>query len=210
VVTFIVQAVNDILDKDFDINFGLGNRRVTILDPATGTGTFLYEVIKQVYRNFERYGVNKWNELLRESQLLSRLYGFELLMTPYTIAHLKLALLLESIGYKFEPEDYSTLKYYTKKNYNFFFTNELTVYYKNNPKSYSKISQKKNFYETSLKKIYKELFFFYYKIYKVNNSQFSFIKFIFFKLGFTKFLVFIFISLDIIKLRLFYRILFKK
>ena len=105
VVTFIVQAVNDILDKDFDINFGLGNRRVTILDPATGTGTFLYEVIKQVYRNFERYGVNKWNELLRESQLLSRLYGFELLMTPYTIAHLKLALLLESIGYKFEPEE---------------------------------------------------------------------------------------------------------
>jgi predicted helicase len=90
---------------DFDINFGLGNRRVTILDPATGTGTFLYEVIKQVYRNFERYGVNKWNELLRESQLLSRLYGFELLMTPYTIAHLKLALLLESIGYKFEPEE---------------------------------------------------------------------------------------------------------
>ena len=105
VVSFIVQAVNDILDKDFDINFGLGNRRVTILDPATGTGTFLYEVIKQVYRNFERYGVNKWNELLRESQLLSRLYGFELLMTPYTIAHLKLALLLESIGYKFEPEE---------------------------------------------------------------------------------------------------------
>jgi len=105
VVSFIVQAVNDILDKDFDINFGLGNRRVTILDPATGTGTFLYEVIKQIYRNFERYGVNKWNELLRESQLLSRLYGFELLMTPYTIAHLKLALLLESIGYKFEPEE---------------------------------------------------------------------------------------------------------
>jgi predicted helicase len=105
VVSFIVQAVNDILDKDFDINFGLGNRRVTILDPATGTGTFLYEVIKQVYRNFERYGVNKWNDLLRESQLLSRLYGFELLMTPYTIAHLKLALYLESIGYKFEPEE---------------------------------------------------------------------------------------------------------
>ena len=105
VVTFIVQAVNDILDKDFDISFGLGNRRVTILDPATGTGTFLYEVIKQVYRNFEKYGVNKWNDLLRESQLLSRLYGFELLMTPYTIAHLKLALLLESIGYKFESEE---------------------------------------------------------------------------------------------------------
>jgi glycosyltransferase involved in cell wall biosynthesis len=113
------------------------------------------------------------------------------------------------VNYKFEPEDYATLKYYIKKNYNFFFTNELTAFYKNNSKSYSKISQKNIFYEKNLKKISKELFFFYYKIYKVNNLQFSFIKFIFFKLGFAKFLVFIFISLDIIKLRLFYRILFK-
>ena len=105
VVTFIVQAVNDILDKDFDIPFGLGNRQVIILEPATGTGTFLYEVIKQVYRNFERYGVNKWNLFLRENNLLKRLYGFELLMTPYTIAHLTLALLLENIGYEFQPEE---------------------------------------------------------------------------------------------------------
>ncbi len=105
VVSFIVQAVNDILDKDFDLQFGLGNRRVTILDPATGTGTFLYEVIKQVRSNFEKYGVNNWTKILKDTQLLSRLYGFELLMTPYTIAHLKLALLLESIGYKFEPEE---------------------------------------------------------------------------------------------------------
>jgi len=105
VVTFIVQAVNDILDKDFDLQFGLGNRRVTILDPATGTGTFLYEVIKQVYRNFEKYGVNKWSKFLKDTQLLSRIYGFELLMTPYTIAHLKLSLLLENLGYKFDDEE---------------------------------------------------------------------------------------------------------
>lgn len=103
VVSFIVQAVNDILDKEFDISFGLGNRRVSILDPATGTGTFLYEVIKQVYQNFEKYGVNNWSKILKDTQLLNRLYGFELLMTPYTIAHLKLALYLENIGYKFEP-----------------------------------------------------------------------------------------------------------
>ncbi len=105
VVSFIVRAVNDLLDKEFDLDDGLGSRKVTILDPATGTGTFLYAVIKQIYFNFQKYGVNRWNELLRDKKVLQRLYGFELLMTPYTIAHLKLALLLETLGYRFEDKE---------------------------------------------------------------------------------------------------------
>ncbi|MFM6826770.1 MAG: type ISP restriction/modification enzyme, partial [Dolichospermum sp.] len=105
VVSFIVKAVNDILENDFNLDDGLGSKNVTILDPATGTGTFLYEVIKQIYFNFEKYGVNRWNQLFREKQVLKRLYGFELLMTPYTIAHLKLGLLLENLGYEFEGKE---------------------------------------------------------------------------------------------------------
>lgn len=105
VVSFIVRAVNDLLDQEFDLDDGLGSRKVTILDPATGTGTFLYEVIKQIYFNFEKYGVNRWNELLRDKKVLERLYGFELLMTPYTIAHLKLVLLLETLGYRFAEKE---------------------------------------------------------------------------------------------------------
>ncbi|MFM6012944.1 MAG: N-6 DNA methylase, partial [Dolichospermum sp.] len=105
VVSFIVKAVNDILENDFNLDDGLGSKNVTILDPATGTGTFLYEVIKQIYFNFEKYGVNRWNQLFREKQVLKRLYGFELLMTPYTIAHLKLGLLLENLGYEFQEKE---------------------------------------------------------------------------------------------------------
>ncbi|MDB9312342.1 N-6 DNA methylase [Spirulina sp. CS-785/01] len=105
VVSFIVKAVNDILDQDFDLEYGLGSRKVTILDPATGTGTFLYAVIKQIRANFEKYGVNRWNLLFRDNKVLSRLYGFELLMTPYTIAHLKLGLLLERLGYEFADKE---------------------------------------------------------------------------------------------------------
>ncbi|MGK7923608.1 MAG: type ISP restriction/modification enzyme, partial [Trichodesmium sp.] len=105
VVSFIVKAVNHILDKYFDLEYGFGSRKVTILDPATGTGTFLYRTIKQIYFNFEKYGANRWNELLRDSQVLKRLYGFELLMTPYAIAHLKLGLLLEALGYRFEEKE---------------------------------------------------------------------------------------------------------
>jgi predicted helicase len=107
VVNFIVRSVNDILvnEEIFDLEYGLGNRKVTILDPATGTGTFLYAVIKQIRDNVAKYGVDKWNSFLRDAKLLKRLFGFELLMTPYTIAHLKLSLLLGDLGYKFAPEE---------------------------------------------------------------------------------------------------------
>ena len=107
VVNFIVGAVNDILENEdiFDLQYGLGNRKVTILDPATGTGTFLYGVIKQIHDNVAKYGIDKWNSFLRDTKLLNRLFGFELLMTPYTIAHLKLGLLLGDLGYKFAPDE---------------------------------------------------------------------------------------------------------
>jgi predicted helicase len=105
VVSFIVKFVNDILDHDFDLEEGLGSRRVTILDPATGTGTFLYEIIKQIYVNFSKYGVQNWHQLFKSRKVLARLHGFELLMTPYAIAHLKLQLLLESLGYKFDDNE---------------------------------------------------------------------------------------------------------
>lgn len=107
VVNFIVRAVNDILvdERMFDLQDGFANRRVTILDPATGTGTFLYAVIKQIRDNVGKYGVDRWNSFLRDRNLLNRLFGFELLMTPYTIAHLKLGLLLGDLGYKFAQEE---------------------------------------------------------------------------------------------------------
>jgi predicted helicase len=105
VVNFIVRSVNDILNQVFDLQYGLGNRKVTILDPATGTGTFLYAVIKQIRDNVTKYGVDRWNIFLKDINLTNRLFGFELLMTPYTIAHLKLGLLLGDLGYKFAPEE---------------------------------------------------------------------------------------------------------
>ncbi len=108
VVNFIVRAVNDLLsdEKVFDLEDGLGSRKVTILDPATGTGTFLYAVIKQIYQNETEDGITRrWNKFFRLKKLLSRIFGFELLMTPYTIAHLKLGLLLTDLGYDFEPDE---------------------------------------------------------------------------------------------------------
>ena len=127
VVRFIVRAVDQLLRRDFGLTEGLADasrvshkvveaqavdrrtadhrkrvdrsfHRVQILDPATGTGTFLAEAVRLVRNRFEgREGL--WQDYV-ERDLLPRLGGFELLMASYAIAHLKLDLLLEQTGYR--------------------------------------------------------------------------------------------------------------
>jgi len=117
VVNFIVRAVDDILKTEFDLPQGLADtsktkirvdvqgkpveqevHQVQILDPATGTGTFLTEVIKQIYKKFEgQQGI--WSNYV-DTHLIPRLNGFELLMASCAMAHLKLDLLLTETGYK--------------------------------------------------------------------------------------------------------------
>ncbi len=119
VVNFIVRAVDDILKEEFGLSQGLADtstieidvdvqgqkkpvkktvHKVQILDPASGTGTFLAEVIKQIYKKFEnQQGI--WSDYV-EKHLIPRLHGFEILMAPYTICHLKLEMLLRETGYK--------------------------------------------------------------------------------------------------------------
>ncbi|MCW5898977.1 MAG: N-6 DNA methylase [Flavobacteriales bacterium] len=127
VVRFIVRAVDEILKSEFGLVAGLadaskvkikrkvvtqgrhGNakvkevaieeevHRVQVLDPATGTGTFLAEVVRQVYAKFEgQQGL--WPAYV-EQHLIPRLNGFELLMASYAMAHLKLDLVLRDTGY---------------------------------------------------------------------------------------------------------------
>lgn len=117
VVNFIVRAVDEILKEDFGIAQGLADNskikikvdnqgkkieeevhRVQILDPATGTGTFLAEVVKHIHKKFKgQEGI--WSNYV-EKDLIPRLNGFELLMASYAMAHLKLDLLLSETGYK--------------------------------------------------------------------------------------------------------------
>lgn len=71
--------------------------KVQILDPATGTGTFLAEIIKLIYKAFEgQQGI--WSNYV-DNHLIPRLNGFELLMASYAMAHLKIDLLLKETGY---------------------------------------------------------------------------------------------------------------
>lgn len=73
--------------------------RVQILDPATGTGTFLAEVIKQIAPKIQDVAPGMWSSYI-EADLIPRLHGFELLMASYAMCHMKLDMILTEMGYK--------------------------------------------------------------------------------------------------------------
>ena len=102
VVNFIVRAVNNILKGSFAIKGGLADRhRVTVLDFATGTGTFLLEVMQQILEETPE-GVR---DLVIREHALKNLYGFEYLIAPYTIAHLKLSQFLLDKEFAMQPHE---------------------------------------------------------------------------------------------------------
>ena len=126
VVKYIVRQVDKILREDFGIAKGLASEdtvdhwvetgqdmradkrqktqtgynlklpRVQILDPAVGTATFLNETIKFIYEGFKGQE-GRWPGYVNDN-LIKRLHGFELMMAPYTIAHLKLGMTLKETG----------------------------------------------------------------------------------------------------------------
>jgi hypothetical protein len=138
VVSYIVRSVHELLQTEFGLVDGLADTTtwaemmkrhenlkipegtspdqdfVQILDPATGTGTFLVEVIDLIHQTLvakwkaQGHGGKKIDELWNEyvpKHLLTRLHGYELLMAPYAIAHLKIGLKLYETGYRFDSEE---------------------------------------------------------------------------------------------------------
>lgn len=141
VVNFIVRAVDYILKTEFELEDGLSSKEtkkikyireskkkingynstvedvkdvpaVQILDPATGTGTFLRQTILQIYEHFKEKNndmseielKDAWNKYV-PNYLLPRLNGFELMMAPYAVAHMKLAMVLKDTGYEFKSDE---------------------------------------------------------------------------------------------------------
>lgn len=124
VVNFIVRAVDEVLQKEFGLADGLADtskvtidwdtgqkdkkgrplfitkevHRVQILDPATGTGTFLAEVIKQIAPKVKGVAPGMWSKYIADD-LIPRLHGFELLMASYAMCHMKLDMILTEMGY---------------------------------------------------------------------------------------------------------------
>ncbi|MEW5721212.1 MAG: N-6 DNA methylase, partial [Chloroflexota bacterium] len=105
VVSYIVRSVDYLLRKEFGKANGLADPSVLLLDPAVGTATFLYFVIQQIHETLTAQGQQgAWAKYVAE-KLLPRLFGFEILMAPYTVAHLKLGIELKDLGYDFAGDE---------------------------------------------------------------------------------------------------------
>ncbi len=103
IVNFIVRAINEVLQTVFGIQQGLADsKQVTVLDFATGTGTFILEIIEQIFAI--EPSLTKRQVLIKE-HILKNIYGFEYLFAPYTIAHLKLSQRLKEEGYIFTAKE---------------------------------------------------------------------------------------------------------
>ena len=104
VVSYIVRSIDYVLKTRFGKPQGLVDPCVRILDPAVGTATFLYMVVNEIHDSMVSQGQQgTWNNYV-EDKLLPRIFGFELLMAPYAVAHLKLGLLLQDTGYQFQTD----------------------------------------------------------------------------------------------------------
>jgi hypothetical protein len=105
IVNFIIRAVDDILKESFGIRDGLAdNKRVTVLDFACGTGTFLLEAFQRIFDNIDGPDSGRADLIVRD-HILRNLFGFEYLIAPYTIAHLKLSQYLKDQGHPLKSNE---------------------------------------------------------------------------------------------------------
>lgn len=105
VVSFIVNSIHLTLKRDFHRLNGLADDDVTLLDPAVGTGTFLWLVYTLTLVELKNKGLGGLiNEKIR-NHILKNYYGLEILITPYIIAHLKLALALKKWSYEIKDNE---------------------------------------------------------------------------------------------------------
>lgn len=90
VVQAQVNLVGDLLQHRFEKPLAFADEGVVVLDPAVGTGTYPLTVIDHAAAAVERqYGPAAVAERLRS--LAQRLHAFEILVGPYSVAHLRLS-----------------------------------------------------------------------------------------------------------------------
>jgi len=109
VVDFIVRETDKILQNEFNLDMGFGEKSVKVLDPATGTGTFFSSLIDLIKEKID----SDWKHLEMENEkfkeelqnhILKSFYGFEFMVAPYTVAHLKLLFKLRSLDVKIQDD----------------------------------------------------------------------------------------------------------
>ncbi len=98
IVKYQVSRVDTVLREELNIEDGLADSNVYVLDPCCGTGAYLVEVLRKIYETLN----NKGSDALLGQQIkkaaMERVFGFEILPAPFVIAHLQLGLMLKNLN----------------------------------------------------------------------------------------------------------------
>ncbi|MCD2186187.1 type ISP restriction/modification enzyme [Actinomycetospora soli] len=112
VVKYMVESIDRRLKDEFALPLGLGDDRVVVLDPCTGTGSFLMEALRLItHRNIEASGDDFVGEDVKAAAL-NRIIGFEILPAPFVIAHMQVNLYLERLGARLDKAKGERAKIY--------------------------------------------------------------------------------------------------
>ena len=103
IVDFMARNTNNLIKQQFDVENGLLDSGIQILDPATGTGTFIVEIIKYIYQQ-KQNELGMWENYVKQN-LLPRLNAFEISMVSHTLAHLKVEMLLKDYNVNLTTAD---------------------------------------------------------------------------------------------------------
>jgi len=105
VVRYMVERVDRALRTELGLADGLADPNVWVLDPCTGTGSFLIEVLRRIRRTLEDKGVNATLGAELKQAAMRRVAGFEILPAPFVIAHWQVATLLADVGVSFDDDE---------------------------------------------------------------------------------------------------------
>ncbi len=104
IVSFITRSVDKILTDEFSMSAGFADSSVTVLDFATGTGTFLVAVFELILNRIREKDSGSLKGVVHD-HILKNFYGFEYMVAPYAVAHLKLSQLLKDNGYQLKDQE---------------------------------------------------------------------------------------------------------
>lgn len=105
IVQYMVARVDTVLREELDIEDGLANKNVYILDPCCGTGAYLVEVLKHIAATLKDKGEDALGSSDVKEAAIKRVFGFEILTAPFVVAHLQLGLLLQNLGVPLSDEN---------------------------------------------------------------------------------------------------------
>lgn len=97
VVAYMVARVDQALKNDLGIPDGLAADNVYVLDPCTGTGSFLGAVLRRIAANLEDKGLGNLKGAMVRKAAIERVFGFEIMPAPFVVAHLQVGLVLNEL-----------------------------------------------------------------------------------------------------------------